>query len=147
MAWMNLLSVIYPVGSIYWSYNATSPASIIGGTWSQFTNTFLRPSTSAGTTGGADTVTLAESQVPSLYAGFYIRQWDWGNVTTAVGQIIPIALGRMSIGTSSLSTTLDTLAHGSGAAKMQYVEFNYGGDGAHNNIPAYTTVYCWRRTA
>lgn len=32
-SWINLLNCIYPVGSIYCSVASTSPASIIGGTW------------------------------------------------------------------------------------------------------------------
>lgn len=36
-SWINLLDCIYPVGSIYCSVSSTSPASIVGGTWSAIT--------------------------------------------------------------------------------------------------------------
>lgn len=39
MAWINLLDIIYPVGSVYISVNNTSPASIVGGTWTALYNT------------------------------------------------------------------------------------------------------------
>ena len=32
---VNLLDIVYPVGSIYQSMNATSPADFIGGTWTK----------------------------------------------------------------------------------------------------------------
>lgn len=41
---VNLLDVIYPVGSIYITTNATSPAASIGGTWEQIKNCLLAAS-------------------------------------------------------------------------------------------------------
>lgn len=53
----------YPIGSIYTSYENTSPASIFGGTWSSIVNKFLRAGQDTEV-GGADTVTLTSSQMP-----------------------------------------------------------------------------------
>ena len=39
--WINLLEVLYPVGSMYLSKNSTSPASIIGGSWTQIQGAVL----------------------------------------------------------------------------------------------------------
>lgn len=39
--WVNLLDVIYPTGSVYLSRKNTSPASIIGGTWTQIKGAVL----------------------------------------------------------------------------------------------------------
>ena len=58
----------YPVGSIYMSVNSTSPETLFGGTWEQIQNRFLLAAGSsytAGNTGGASTVTLSTSQMPS----------------------------------------------------------------------------------
>lgn len=60
----------YPVGSIYISVNSTSPATLFGGTWERIQDVFLLAagsSYSAGSTGGAATVTLtaAQSGVPA----------------------------------------------------------------------------------
>ena len=38
---VNLMDVIYPVGSIYLSTAATSPAASIGGTWTKIENCTL----------------------------------------------------------------------------------------------------------
>ena len=62
----------WPVGSIYQSTVATSPATLFGGTWTALNNRFLVGFGSgdpdfgtAGVTGGAKTVTLTEAQIPS----------------------------------------------------------------------------------
>lgn len=41
---VNLMDVIYPVGSIYITTNATSPADSIGGTWEKIENCLLAAS-------------------------------------------------------------------------------------------------------
>ena len=48
MAWINFLECVYPVGSVYFSTINTSPASVIGGTWSQLTGGMLGLAGSAG---------------------------------------------------------------------------------------------------
>ena len=50
---VNLLDIIYPVGSVYITFNTISPANTIGGTWELLKNVFLYSSADAtGTTGG-----------------------------------------------------------------------------------------------
>lgn len=51
---VNLIDIIYPVGSVYISFHSTSPAFSIGGTWSQITGKVLRVSRNTNT-GGEDT--------------------------------------------------------------------------------------------
>lgn len=60
---VNLMDIIYPVGSIYQSMNAISPASSIGGTWTQL-KTFLYGSTTAKQTGGEETHKLTVDEMP-----------------------------------------------------------------------------------
>lgn len=56
MAFTNLLTAVYPVGSVYLSISSISPASIIGGTWEQIKDKYLRcVSTTIGSVGGNDT--------------------------------------------------------------------------------------------
>lgn len=61
---VNLLDVLYPVGSIYHSMNATSPASFIGGTWTQI-KTFLYGADTAKVTGGEATHALTIAEMPN----------------------------------------------------------------------------------
>lgn len=40
MAFINLLDIVYPIGSIYMTISETSPALLFGGTWSQITGMY-----------------------------------------------------------------------------------------------------------
>ena len=65
----NLTDTIYPVGSLYWSSKSTNPSSLFGGTWVQIKDRFVLACgdtyTSSGATGGASSVTLSVSNMPS----------------------------------------------------------------------------------
>ena len=56
MSFVNLLQAVYPVGSVWLSTINVSPASVVGGTWQQVKNRFIRTGTSATQTGGSDTI-------------------------------------------------------------------------------------------
>ena len=60
--------LIYPVGAIYFSTVATSPATLFGGTWERISGRFLwcgnDSEASTAKTGGAATVTLSQAQMP-----------------------------------------------------------------------------------
>ena len=64
----NFLNLVYPVGSIYWSSKNTNPATLFGGTWTQIKDRFILTagdSYTNGATGGAATVILTVSNMPS----------------------------------------------------------------------------------
>lgn len=79
--YVNLMDVIYPVGSIYQSMSSTSPASTIGGTWEQI-KTFLYGSTSAGSTGGEATHTLTNDEMPKHRHTTRVAVTNGGNAAT-----------------------------------------------------------------
>ena len=64
-----LLNFCYPIGSLYWSSKSTNPSSLFGGTWVQIKDRFVLACgdtyTSSGATGGASSVTLSVSNMPS----------------------------------------------------------------------------------
>lgn len=119
-----IFDAIYPVGSIYLAYNHTDPATLFGGTWTRIQNAFLWATTSTGTigqTGGEQTVTLTEAQLPSHSHGSVYSQHAAGTKNAAW-----------------YTTAGSSIAYGP-------VET---GDGqAHNNMPPYIQVSVWRRTA
>lgn len=141
----NLINLIYPVGSIYMSVNNVSPASFLGGTWEAIRDRFLLAagsSYSAGSTGGAATVTtagtvnghtLTVNEMPShshtnYYAGGSGVSWGY-NYSSSGGTISSATAASGGIG-------------------------NTGGGQAHshtftgssiNNMPPYLTVYIWKR--
>ena len=66
--WINLLEVVYPIGSIYQSTKSTSPSQLIGGTWEQITEKFLfaaGENYTCGQTGGEEEHTLTTDEIPS----------------------------------------------------------------------------------
>ena len=123
------VDLIYPVGSIYMSVNATNPSALFGGTWEQVKDVFLLAagdSHAAGRTGGEETHTLTAAELPDHTHTF---KYTGQSVTTGVNAI------RLNQ-----------------AASNQYNEYSGGQSSnckgqAHNNMPPYLAVYVWKRTA
>lgn len=68
MAFTNLLTAMYPVGSVYLSTTATSPSSTIGGTWTQVKGATLAATGANSFAGGASyggSLAITEEQMPS----------------------------------------------------------------------------------
>ena len=64
----SFLLKVYPVGSIYISYNSTNPGTLFGGTWENYGNGRVLKGINSGTagqTGGNATTTLKEENMPS----------------------------------------------------------------------------------
>lgn len=122
-AWESDALAAWPVGSIYLAYNHTNPGTLFGGTWTRIQNAFLWATTSSGTigqTGGEQTVTLTEAQMPKHNHG--------GTYTNA--------------GTARTHAWLT-----SNGSAMGYDSVEAGSGEAHNNMPPYIQVSVWRRTA
>lgn len=116
----------YPVGAVYISYVSTSPASLFGGEWKSLTGVF--PYFNAGTgTGGSNTHTLTTAQMP---------KHTHSGVVTNITQTT--AENRYGIATEYQGIEF-IFSKGSTAST--------GSGSSHNNMPAYQTLYAWRRTA
>ena len=86
MAWINLLDVIYPIGSLYFSNNATSPAAIVGGSWTKIEEAAIRSGDAVGYV-GADKHAITIDEMPEHshelrnMPPWYTRNWvDGGAV-------------------------------------------------------------------
>lgn len=126
--------MVYPVGSIYTNAsNSANPATLLGfGTWEAFgagrvmvgkasSGTFQ----TAGATGGAETHTLAISEMPSHQHKFLLKDGG-GTQTSGIDYVTGISTGGMF-----------------GGGYAEYV----GGGNSHNNLQPYIVVYMWKRTA
>ena len=125
LAVSDLLTYIYPVGSIYLSAANVSPASFLGGTWTRIKDVFLLTAGdtyTAGSTGGEAAHTLTADEMPSHNHKLKIT-----TAATATGSNWP------RVTTSGTETDSIVAAAGGGQA--------------HNNMPPYLTVYAWQRTA
>lgn len=124
-----LLDYLHPVGSIYQSTDATSPADLFGGTWEQVKDVFLLAagdSHAAGSTGGEETHTLTKAEIP-----------DHAHTLKYTGQSVTEGVNAIRLYQAAIN---------------QYNAYSGGqssdcGDQAHNNMPPYLAVYTWRRTA
>lgn len=132
---VNLLSIVYPVGSVYITFNTISPANIVGGTWELLKNKFLYSSADdTGNIGGEATHLLTVDEIPSHSHG----------LSTPV--IIPWKDSLNQFWNQPQWTTSGPDYYG--AANPDKVKVNYTGEGqTHNNMPPYITVHMYRRTA
>ena len=142
------VDLIYPVGSIYMSINATNPKELFGGTWEQIQGRFLLGMSSsypAGSQGGEATHTLTTSEIP--FHNHAIGQ-D-GNTSL----VLPTNVAVDDSSHSQYVTTLEggrsgwyksSVAWG-GAITTRNQTSPYGQ--SHNNMPPYLAVYIWKRTA
>ncbi|WP_139652779.1 phage baseplate protein [Raoultibacter phocaeensis] len=116
----------YPIGSYYISHIATSPASLFGGSWTSITGRFLYANSSTAA-GGSNTHTLTVNEMPSHTHNYT----DYHMVV------------QQNSGLASLScVSWSKMDYGIGVHPQ-----NTGGNAAHNNMPAYQSVYAWRRTS
>ena len=121
------LLAAYPVGAVYISFSATSPASLFGGTWEKIEGRFLLAASSkysAGSEGGEAKHKLTVKEIPSHTHDFYC-----GPVDT------PAATGSGELWPPSYSSNQTNSALIASA----------GGDQPHNNMPPYVAVYMWQR--
>ena len=157
---------MFPVGYIYMSVDSTDPGTIFGGTWERIQDAFLLAAGtnhSAGSTGGAETVTLTTSQIPAHTHGQktltgYTHFRRYG--VTAAGTDI----GGVNATSGILSKTSPAWSGNHGNINATSTQFSnptvdritvdathehtsVGGGGAHDNMPPYLAVYMWKRTA
>lgn len=136
-----MLLKCWPVGSIYIAYNHTSPASLFGGTWTRIENAFLwgvGSSASIGATGGEQTHTLSESEMPRHK---HDRIRYVGNTGWTAGD-------TSGVGGTQADSNSQVFAPAKSTGTCSHWETNsVGNTAAHNNMPPYVQVSIWRRTA
>ena len=169
-----LLDLIYPIGSVYLSVNGVNPGTVFGGTWEQIKDRFILSAGdtyAAGSTGGAATVTLTTSNLPShthsipalsgsaasaniahthgVGAGnkFVYAPSSTSNtkfVGGGDGRVAPASMDNFSFGTATGS------AGGSHTHSVTTNASTTGSNGsgtAVDKMPPYLAVYVWKRTA
>ena len=147
----------HPVGSIYESTDATSPADLFGGTWEAMDPGRVLVSAgtastgtvyNAGDKGGEEAHKLSESELPVTKI-------------TVSGTTEEAGYHRHSIITKAneARNTSPQPAFGDDGDKVGYTNYDgnhahkfsgvgqFGGSIAHNNMQPFETVYRWKRTA
>nr|DAW67372.1 MAG TPA: baseplate protein [Caudoviricetes sp.] len=134
-----ILDIIYPVGSVYLSWNSTDPKNLFGGTWTRLSGGFLYGCVSSvGTGNGTGTATnnhtLTIDQMPSHnHIKYAFGSWgasSYNRTRIGAGVYIGKDQGNPQFEDQPSNTTSST----------------GGGQGHSHNIP-YIAVFAWRRTA
>lgn len=137
MAWYNLATILYPIGCIYISIDATSPASIFGGSWTKLNNSCILMNTShtasalydkqaaIGEYAGSAFITTAE--MPTHRHG---TSTAWGVEVVSGGLATSGNIGYVEWATGLLQSVPNPDVGGG----ERHYQYHYG-------------VYMWRRTA
>ena len=170
-------SSIYPVGSIYMSFNSADPATLFGGSWDKLEDgrVLIGANTTyyAGSTGGEFTHTLSVDELPmhghlgsTDAAGAHTHTRGTMEITGEFGFVNHE--GAFANGAFTLGRTEEHV--GSGGAEDRSVHFlasrswtgttsqngthahtvtisNTGGSRAHNIMQPYLAVHMWKRVA
>ena len=127
---------LHPVGSIYMSVNAISPAELFGGKWERLKDRFLLGAGDvyeAGSTGGEAKHKLELWEMPAHDHSVYDQNLSSGvNLGVEWGQYVLESSAVKSYGITTNGTMKTTES---------------GSSEPHNNMPPYLTVYMWVRTA
>lgn len=125
----HLLSDVFKVGYVWTSYTNTSPAQILGGTWTEMKGVF--PYYNGGTaTGGSNTHKLSAGEMPTHKHDARIH------ITGSEAK---------GYGLAQNAGFRDRVVVAYGG--YGYYTGDTGGNGSHNNMPKYQSLYAWRRTA
>lgn len=130
---LNWLNIVYPVGCLYISTSATSPASLFGGSWTQIKDRFLL---AAGGSYGVGSYGGETAHVHSLTSGsadiMVLKGYLYYNESkkSFTGNYSHSGISTGSLGSYSVSTGVTLKGNTSSAS----------------NMPPYYAVYVWRRT-
>lgn len=138
---------IYPVGAVYISINAQSPAEIFGGTWEQIKGRFLLAagdSYAAGSTGGYEYVKQA-SYLPPI--NNYASQGANNNYLKSVLPQMEQYLKPTSRNITKVANIANAAGQLGGDGELAYgTEVSYYAYESLN-MPPYIVVYIWRRVS
>lgn len=149
----DLLSKIYPVGSIYMSMSATNPATLFGvGTWKRISQGRMLlgaddSTYKAGATGGEATHTLSVNEIPAHSHGISNSGDHTHNFYGSDGNNGQFTEGDGLDTEANKHYTHNERYTTSSAGAHTHTISNAGGGAAHNNMPPYLVCYIWQRTA
>ena len=147
---VNMMDLVYPVGSIYQSMSPTNPGSMFLGQWTQIKEGFLRSALDSGVTGGS----ASHSHVVAM---LFPEYYGWGNITANKTYGMYPAAGIMDYdgnhtnqmvnwGTGSNYVSA-IMKSNEGYVVTTDVKKQTGATGATTTLPPYTTCYTWYRNS
>lgn len=145
---VEMLNAIYPVGSIYMSVNNVSPASFLGGAWTQLTNRFLVGAGSAysvNSTGGSSTHTHKYGiQLSEYYGDISLATTSTGLLSyNSSGAISGVVTSRTSKGNLNAVVNNNATTASKTVSAVHYT--TESNTAPTSTLPPYLAVYMWKR--
>ena len=133
---------IYPIGSVYMSFNSTNPGTLFGGTWVQLKARFL---CGVGTLDTNNSTTFY-GDTPSSYT-IWANETGGENFHTLTINEMPAHTHNIKRGTEGNSWFGMTGKEPTADPPYNVETSSTGSGWGHNNLPPYFSVYMWKRTA
>ena len=172
----SFLLKVYPIGSIYISYDSTNPGTLFGGTWEAFgkgqtlvgIDSSQTEFNTVGKTGGEKVHTLTIDEMPShthIFTGDTVVTSEapdhkhlYDDYTVVISPGTNTGYFNFEFDSSGKGTAItsgedpnDRKTKGAGAHTHTVTatgsNSSSGGSKAHNNLQPYITVYMWKRKA
>lgn len=140
----SICNLIYPVGSIYLSVNATNPAALFGGTWVSWGagRVPVGVDTSQVEFNTVEKVNGSETKTHTLDT----NQIPWHTHQEALPNTYRIGVSG-GTGAYISDGTNPSYPYPGGCYWSSQHTNGVGGTGAHNNLQPYITTYMWKRTS
>lgn len=142
MAFTSLLTAVYPVGSLYLSTSSVSPATIIGGTWTQIKGAvlgFTGSNSFGGAASFAGSLKISTNQLPSH--AHSVSDDGYSMLTTARWSTDEVGRRTTGSGTSNYALTSTDMEMMQETTRTAYQ------GGGQDFLPYHFAVYGWYRTA
>lgn len=152
-----VINKLYPVGTIYMAIGESSPASTLGGSWTQIVGKYIRAKNSSqdsGTSGGNNNVTLSSANIPTLSMHMGLSSAGYVNANKVIQSFImnnkigPYGNeGMESNGCSGDPSDKQPTASDYGVGYKPTSAIRYINDSpkSFTVMPEYINVNCWQR--
>lgn len=153
MAYQNLLTVMYPVGSLYFSTTPTSPASIIGGTWSQVVGAMIAATGDNNVAGAASyggNLVMTEAQMPEHYHYPWADEAGDNYCFTLNRDWTTDSIARVGVASGSTYTVMGANRSASdygGISDISQSSYTKPAGESQQFLPYHFGTYVWYRTA
>lgn len=144
-----VINKLYPVGTIYMAIGGSSPASRLGGSWTQIVGKYIRAKNSSqdsGSTGGNNNVTLSAANIPTLSMqvglcdGGYVGANDHPDSFISNSKTLGMEDATYSGDTSDRSAQ-------KGYVNSSLVRYYNSSVKSFTVMPEYINVNCWQRVS
>ena len=144
----SIVDIVYPVGAIYMSMESTNPSKLFGGLWERIG--VGRMLISAGGGDGQvidDNTYKGRGQTTGITADVtFFPVGETGGELDHILSVTEIPSHSHDAKIGSQNVFASGKAAGYKAATGEKITGSTGGDGKHNNLPPYLSVYMWKRT-